>query len=48
MWYFKRMNPTRIRVWLIGKRRKNFNIFLKKLSKPYNRRNPREILKAYT
>jgi hypothetical protein len=39
MWYIKRKNLSRTRVWLIGKKRKGFNVHLKKPSRTYNKRN---------
>ncbi len=43
MWYSKRKNLLRIRVWLIGKKRRGFNICLKKPLRTYNKRNHLEL-----
>jgi hypothetical protein len=38
MWYSMRKNLSRIRAWLIGKKRKGFNVHLKKPLRTYNKK----------
>jgi hypothetical protein len=38
MWYSREKNLSRTRFWSIGKKRKNFNVHLKKPLKIYNKR----------
>jgi hypothetical protein len=43
MWYSRRKNLSKTRDWLIGKKRKSFNIHLKKLLRTYNKRSCQKI-----
>jgi hypothetical protein len=36
---FKGKNLSKTKAWLMGKKRKNFNIYLKKQKRTYNKRN---------
>ncbi len=38
MWYSRRKNLSRTKAWLISKKRKSFNVHLKKLLRTYNKR----------
>jgi len=40
MWYSRRKNLSRTRVWLIGKKGKNFNVCLKKPLMIYKKKKP--------
>jgi hypothetical protein len=38
MWYSRRGNLSKTRVWLIGKKKKNFDVWFKKPLGTYNKR----------
>jgi hypothetical protein len=44
MWYSRIKNLSKTKAWLIGKKRKSFNVHLKKQLRTYNKRSRLELI----
>jgi hypothetical protein len=44
MWYSRIKNISKTKAWLIGKKRKSFNVHLKKLLRRYNKKSRLELI----